>query len=125
MPRPGHVWAAMRIGLDGIVLRNPVAGSHRYFEQLLAGLDQPGAENEYVVFTNLRALRAGTRAQQHNFSFRNVNPRRWIILIIIVLGLLIVGAVSAPPDSTTRTLAPVFDNSPATTEPEAPAPTTM
>ena len=38
---------------------------------------------------------------------------------------IVVGAVSGPPASTTSTSAPVLESSPATTEPEAPAPITM
>ena len=68
----------MRIGLDGIVLRKPVAGSHRYFEELLTGLAQPTAGNEFVVFSNLRSFRADALPRQDNFSYRNVNTRRWI-----------------------------------------------
>src|SRR5881296_391028 len=40
-------------------------------------------------------------------------------------GSAMVGALSGPPDSMTRTCAPDADNSAARTEPAAPAPTTM
>lgn len=68
----------MRIGLDAVVLRNPVAGSHRYFEQLLTGLSKSGAENEFVVFSNLRSACADAMPRQNNFSYRNVDTRRWM-----------------------------------------------
>src|SRR5260370_32144591 len=42
-----------------------------------------------------------------------------------MLGSAMVGALSGPPDSMTRTCAPDADNSAARTEPAAPAPTTM
>src|SRR6185369_8747814 len=42
-----------------------------------------------------------------------------------MLGSMMVGASSVPPDSITRTCAPEADNSAARTEPAAPAPTTM
>src|ERR1700704_401098 len=42
-----------------------------------------------------------------------------------MLGSRIVGASSGPPDSMTRICAPEADNSAASTEPAAPAPTTM
>src|SRR5258706_10720677 len=42
-----------------------------------------------------------------------------------MLGSAMVGALSGPPDSMTRTCAPEADNSAARTEPAAPAPTTM
>src|SRR6476661_399820 len=42
-----------------------------------------------------------------------------------MLGSMMVGASSVPPDSITRTWAPDADNSAARTEPAAPAPTTM
>src|SRR5260370_21357990 len=42
-----------------------------------------------------------------------------------MLGFAMVGASWGPPDSMTRTCAPEADNSAASTEPAAPAPTTM
>src|SRR5258708_4967019 len=42
-----------------------------------------------------------------------------------MLGFMMVGASSGPPDSMTSTCAPEADNSAAGTEPAAPAPTTM
>src|SRR6202043_2958860 len=42
-----------------------------------------------------------------------------------MLGFAMVGALSGPPDSMTRTCPPDADNSAARTEPAAPAPTTM
>src|ERR1700678_3293086 len=42
-----------------------------------------------------------------------------------MLGFMIVGASSGPPDSMTSTCAPDADNSAARTEPAAPTPTTM
>jgi len=67
----------MNIALDGIVLRNLVAGSHRYFAQLLAGLAQFGNENTYTVFANLPML-ATELPTQTNWASRHVNTMRWL-----------------------------------------------
>ncbi len=68
----------MRIGLDGIVLRNPVAGSHRYFEELLTGLSGHPSADEYIVFSNPRMMRANTLPPQNNICYRDVNTRPWV-----------------------------------------------
>jgi len=68
----------MKIGLDGIVLREHAAGSHRYFEQLLTGLGEHAADNEFVVFADARRLRADALPRQHNFFYRNVDVKRWL-----------------------------------------------
>ena len=67
----------MKIGLDGIVLRTQVAGSHRYFEELLHGLGEYASGNEFVVFSNLRTLRADALPRQSNFFYRDVGTQCW------------------------------------------------
>lgn len=68
----------MRIALDGIVLRDHAAGSHRYFEQLLIGLGKYAPEHQFVVFADKRMLRADALPRQNNFFFQNVVARRWL-----------------------------------------------
>ncbi|CAG0947880.1 mannosyl-N-acetyl-alpha-D-glucosaminyl-diphospho-ditrans,octacis-undecaprenol 3-alpha-mannosyltransferase / alpha-1,3-rhamnosyltransferase [Anaerolineae bacterium] len=68
----------MKIGIDGIVLQNHVAGSHRYFEELVTGLGELGGGNDYVIFANRQMLRAKALPQQNNFFYRNVKTIHWI-----------------------------------------------
>ncbi|MBI5300777.1 MAG: glycosyltransferase family 4 protein [Chloroflexi bacterium] len=68
----------MKIGIDGIVLQNQVAGSHRYFEQLATGLGDFDHRNNYAVFANLQMLRAESLPRQSNFFYKHVNTSRWL-----------------------------------------------
>ena len=66
----------MRIGLDGIVLRNLAAGSQRYFEQLLIGLSAQPTQDEFVVFADLQVARAAALPRPKNFFYQNVATQR-------------------------------------------------
>lgn len=68
----------MKIGIDGIVLRNQVAGSHRYFEQLATGLGKFDHHNDYVIFANLRMSHARSLPGQDNFFYKHVDTTRWV-----------------------------------------------
>ncbi|MBI5649845.1 MAG: hypothetical protein HZC40_05265 [Chloroflexi bacterium] len=68
----------MKIGLDGIVLQNPIAGSHRYFEQLITGLAELDARNAYEIFANAQMLRERAMPIQSNLHYRDVQTPRWM-----------------------------------------------
>ena len=68
----------MRIGIDGIVLRGRDAGSLRYFEQLLVGLNEMDLANRHVVFVNRAVLSPALIAQCQNLSFQNVRTSNFI-----------------------------------------------
>jgi glycosyltransferase involved in cell wall biosynthesis len=68
----------MKIGLDGIILQSPVAGSHRYFEQLLTGLSELDVHNAYEIFANARMMRERGMPRQANLHYRDVQTPRWM-----------------------------------------------
>jgi glycosyltransferase involved in cell wall biosynthesis len=66
----------MRIGIDGIVLREKNAGSLRYFEQLLTGLAGAASRHQYVVFVNRKALPPDLICWNDNFALKDVSNIR-------------------------------------------------
>lgn len=69
---------ALKIALDGIILQKHVAGSHRYFQELVTGLGEFGEGNDYVIFANQHTLRAETWSPRNHFYFHNANSVSWI-----------------------------------------------
>ena len=67
----------MRIGIEGILLRDHIAGSHRYFDQLIAGLGEYGNVNDYIVFANLPKMRNVVPPPPH-LTYRHVRTSAWL-----------------------------------------------